>query len=267
MSPLQLSDRHPKVALYLEAYTPLVEEWFQALRDSDALTELRHTAPGRDLVDNLQRLDQLFRDLVDGMFAHPTPVLERAVAVVAVHREAVVWEDQLVPRPGAGAEELAASLRHKFKRNISLALLEALICLESALTYAREAQGLSGAELADTLRGSTSMLASLSVLHDQQEMARMRQLTGDPTEIQHPKFTVADIVRGAFRIGLDKFRAVGPEGQRRIRFGSVPPHGVELASPTMKCPAHRLTNDEGQPLNNEFWALLVDIYRMSGRLG
>ncbi|AVT33252.1 hypothetical protein C6361_31680 [Plantactinospora sp. BC1] len=252
--------------MYLEAYTPLVEEWFSALRVSSGLRELRQDGPGRDLVENLQRLDQLFRDLVDGMFAHPTPVLERAVAVVAAHREAVVWEDQLVPSPGAGAEELAASLRHKFKRNISLALLEALICLESALSYGRDTLGLSGETLERTLRGSTSMLASLSVLHDQQEMARMRQLTGDPTEIQHPRFTVADIVRGAFRIGPDKFRAVGPEGQQRIRFGSVPPHGVEVTSPTMKCPAHRLTNEEGQPLNNELWALLVDVYRMSGRL-
>ncbi|WP_203862575.1 hypothetical protein [Plantactinospora mayteni] len=252
--------------MYLEAYTPLVEEWFSALRDSDALTELRRTAPGRDLVDNLQSLDQLFRDLVDDMFADPTPVLERAVTVVGAHQDAVVWEDQLVPRPGAGAEELAASLRHKFKRNISLAMLEALICLESALTYGRETLGLAGAELERTLRASTSMLASLSVLHDQQETARMRQLTGDPTEIQHPRFTVADIVRGAFRIGPDKFRAVGPEGQRKIRFGSVPPHGVEVPSPTMKCPAHRLTNDDGQPLNNEFWALLLDVYQMSGRL-
>ncbi|WP_422773706.1 hypothetical protein ACN28C_12895 [Plantactinospora sp. WMMC1484] len=266
MSPQQVSDRHPKVALYLEAYTPLVEEWFSVLRDSEALTELRRTAPGRDLVDNLQRLDQLFRGLVDDLFAHPSPVLEHALAVVAEHRTAVVWEDQLVPRPGAGADELAASLRHKFKRNISLALLEALICLESALTYGRECLGLSGEALEQTLRGSTSMLASLSVLHDQQETARMRQLTGDATEIQHPRFTVADIVRGAFRIGFDKFRAVGPAGQQRIRFGSVAPHGVELSSPTMKCPAHRLTNEEGQPVNNDFWALLVDVYRMSGRL-
>ncbi|GIG92784.1 hypothetical protein [Plantactinospora endophytica] len=266
MSPHQLSDRHPKVALYLEAYTPLVEEWFQALRASDGLRELRRTAPGRDLVGNLERLDLLFRDLVDDLFDRPAPVLGQAVAVVAEHRAAVVWEDQLVPPPDAGAEELAASLRHKFKRNISLALLEALICLESALTYGRQTLGLSGEALERTLRDSTSMLASLSVLHDQQEVARMRQLTGDPTEIQHPRFTVADIVRGAFRIGPDKLRAVGPAGQQKIRFGSVAPHGVELSSPTMKCPAHRLTNDEGQPLNNELWGLLVDVYRMSGRL-
>ncbi|MFY1687269.1 hypothetical protein [Plantactinospora sp. WMMB782] len=266
MSSRQLSDLHPKVALYLEAYTPLVEEWFSALRVSGALTELRRAAPGRDLVDNLQSLDQLFRDLVDAMFAHPTPVLEHALAVVAAHRGAVVWEDQMVPRADAGTAELAASLRHKFKRNISLALLEALICLESALAYGREGLGLTGAALEQTLRGSTSMLASLSVLHDQHEVARMRQLTGDPTEIQHPRFTVADIVRGAFRIGPEKFRAVGPEGQRKIRFGSVAPQDIELSSPTMKCPAHRLTNDEGQPLNNELWALLVDVYRLSGRL-
>lgn len=262
----QLSNRHPKVALYLEVYTPLVEKWFQALRDSSALTELLIAAPKRDLVDNLERLDLFFRDLVDGLFDQPGTIMDQALTVVAEHRDAVVWEDQMVPRAGAGAAELATSLRHKFKRNISLAMLEALICLEGALAYGRTVAGLSGAELESTLRASNALLASLSVLHDEQEMVRMRHLTGDPTEIQHPRFTVADIVGGAFRIDSDKFRIVGPEGQRKIRFGSVPPSGLVPSSPTMKCPAHRLTNANGQPLNDDFWDLLVKIYRLSGRL-
>ncbi|MFC6021831.1 hypothetical protein ACFP2T_37415 [Plantactinospora solaniradicis] len=266
MSHQQLSYRHPKAALYLEVYTPLVEVWFETLRDSFALTELRRAAPGRDLVDNLQRLDLLFRDLVDGLFARPGTILDHAIAVVAEHRDAVVWEDQMVPAPGADATELAASLRHKFKRNISLAMLEALICLESALAYGRDTVGLSGQALETTLRASTPLLASLSVLHDEQEMVRMRHLTGDPREIQHPRFTVADIAGGAFRIAPDKFRIVGPEGQRKIRFASVPPSGLVPSTPTMKCPAHQLTNDNGQRLNDELWDLLVDIYRLSGRL-
>jgi hypothetical protein len=263
----QLSYRHPKVALYLEAYMPLVEKWFQALRDSFALTELRLAAPERDLVDNLERLDLLFRDLVDDLFDQPGTIMDQALTVVAEHRDAVVWEGQLVPPVGADTAELAASLRHKFKRNISLAMLEALICLEGALAYGRDVAGLSGAELESTLRGSKALLASLSVLHDEQEMVRMRHLTGDPTEIQHPTFTVTDIVGGAFRIAPDKFRLVGPEGQRKIRFASVPPSGLVPSSPTMKCPAHRLTNANGQPLNDEFWDLLVEIYGCSGRLG
>lgn len=262
----QLSYRHPKAALYLEAYAPLVAEWFDMLRDSFALAELRRTAPSRDLVENLQRLDLVFREVVDGMFDRPTAVLERAIKVVIEHRDEVVWEGQLVPRPGADATEMATSMRHKFKRNISLALLEALICLESALAYGRDAMGLSGEALERTLLVSTALLASLSVLHDEQETVRMRQLTGDPREIKHPRFTVDDIVAGAFRIGSEKFRAVGAEGQQRIRFGSVPPESVALSSPTMKCPAHRLTNVGGEPLNNEFWALLLEIYRLSGRL-
>ncbi|MBE1492862.1 hypothetical protein [Plantactinospora soyae] len=262
----QLSYRHPKAALYLEVYTPLVEEWFQALRDSFALTELRSTAPERDLVDNLQRLDLLFRDLVDGLFARPSAILDHAIAVVAEHRDAVVWEDQVVPVPGADATELATSLRHKFKRNISLAMLEALVCLESALAYGRDTVGLSGQALEATLRGSTPLLASLSVLHDEQEMVRMRHLTGDPREIQHPRFTVTDIVGGAFRIAPDRFRTIGPEGQRKIRFASVPPSRLVPSTPTMKCPAHQLTDEKGRPLNDEFWDLLVDIYRLSGRL-
>lgn len=245
---------------------PLVEDWFQALRDSLALTELQDAAPGRDLVDNLQRLDLFFRDLVDGLFDRPGGLLERAITVVAEHRDAIVWEDQMVPGPDADATELTVSLRHKFKRNISLAMLEALICLESALTYGRDIVGLSGPTLETTLRHSTALLASLSVLHDEQEMVRMRHLTGDPTEIQHPRFTVADIVGGAFRIAPDRFRIVDSAGQRKIRFASVPPSGLVPSTPTMKCPAHRLTNESGQPLNDEFWDLLVDIYRLSGRL-
>jgi hypothetical protein len=262
----QLSYRHPKAVLYLEAYTPLVEHWFHALRASTALAELRATAPTRDLLKNLERLDLLFRAVVDDLFDRRGPVLEHALAVVAEHRDAVVWTDQMVPRPGADIVELTASLRHKFKRNISLALLEALICLESALVYGRGTLQLTGAELEETLRRSTALLASLSVLHDEQEMARMRYLTGDPREIQHPTFTVADILGGAFRIPPDKFRVVGADGARRIRFASVPPSGITPDSPTMKCPAHRLTNEDGQPLNNEFWELLVDIYRDSGQL-
>ncbi|MBF9133103.1 hypothetical protein I0C86_29685 [Plantactinospora sp. S1510] len=266
LSHQQLSYRHPKAALYLEVYTPLVEAWFEALRASTALTELRGAAPDRDLVDNLQRLDLLFRDLVDGLFDRPGAVLDHSMAVVAEHRDAVVWEDQMVPSTGAGAAELAASLRHKFKRNISLAMLEALICLESALAYGRDAVGLSGQALETTLRASTPLLASLSVLHDEQEMVRMRHLTGDPREIQHPRFTVADIAGGAFRIAPDKFRIVGPEDQRKIRFASVPPSRLVPSTPTMKCPAHQLTNENGQRLNDELWDLLVDIYRLSGRL-
>ena len=94
----------------------------------------------------------------------------------------------------------------------------------------------------------------------------MRHLTGSPTEIKHPTVSVGDIIGGAFRIEADKFRLVGSAGQEKIRFGSVPPSRLAPSSPTMTCPAHRLSNDEGQPLNNDFWDLLVDIYKLSGRL-
>ncbi len=266
LSPQQLSYQHPKVALYLEAYTPLVEQWFHALRACPALTELRATAQTRDVLGNVERLESLFRSIVDDLFDQGGAVLEHALAVVSEHRDAVVWTNQMVPRPGADLVELAASLRHKFKRNISLALMEALICLQSAIAYGRDTLGLAGAALEATLRRSTVLLASLSVLHDEQEVARMRYLTGDPREIQHPTFTVSDIVGGAFHIPADKFRVVGADGHQRIRFASVPPSGLVPTSPTMKCPAHRLTNEDGEPLNNELWDLLVDIYRDSGQL-
>lgn len=261
----QALSTHPKVTLYVEAYTPLVAEWFGLLQTSLALQKLRESAPDHELIDNLHRLDSVFRDLVDELLDRPSEVRDHAIAVVSRHRDAVVWEDQMVPAPDAGVAELTASLRHKFKRNISLAMLEALICLESALAYGRDVLGLRGDELADTLRRSTAMLASLSVLHDEQEVVRMRYLTGNPKEIQHPSVRITDVIDGTFRIGPDKFRVVGPPDQQRIRFGSVPPGGPVPDSPTMKCPAHRLTNEAGRPRNDDFWNVLVDIYQLSGR--
>ena len=115
LSPQQLSYQHPKVALYLEAYTPLVEQWFHALRACPALTELRATAQTRDVLGNVERLESLFRSIVDDLFDQGGAVLEHALAVVSEHRDAVVWTNQMCHGPEPTLVELAASLRHKFK--------------------------------------------------------------------------------------------------------------------------------------------------------
>jgi hypothetical protein len=265
MSVLHPAAKHPKEVLYDEVYDPLVRAWFQDLNASEQLVILLREAPDHDLVENLERFNTLFHDLVENGSVDTTATSAEVARTLGENREHMLWEDQMTPGPEATTEELMASFRHKIKRNISLAAIEAIICLESAIRYAREVLGLTGAELAATLRRSTMLPASLAALHDEREKVRMQYLTGTSEEIMYPAVNYADVVSGRFRIDDDKFMTIGLPGQQKIRFRKPPPDNLVLDSPTMMCPAQRLNNEHDVPLNNEFWDLLIDIYQASGR--
>lgn len=265
MSAKNPAPTHPKEFLYGEAYDPLVRAWFGELHSSAAVRHLLDDAPGHDLVENLQRLDALLHELVESDSLRAAATSARVTEAVSTHRAHIIWEDQLPPPPDASPAELMASFRHKLKRNISLAAIEATIVLESALRYARHVLHLTGDTLEATLRDSTVLPASLAALHDEREKVRMRYLTGCAQEIMYPAVGFADVVAGRFRIDDDKFTSVHANGRIRIRFRRGPREDVSLPSPTMICPAQRLNNADDKPLNNDFWHLLIDIYRASGR--
>nr|MDT0662275.1 hypothetical protein [Micromonospora sp. DSM 115978] len=266
MSILHPTARHPKVVLYDVVYDPLVVAWFTELRESPELARLLREAPTRDVVQNLERLDAIFHHLVDAGSVRRTAAAEHVAATLEEHRDHLIWEGQMPPAPDASRDELMASFRHKLRRNISLAALEALICLESAIRYARDTLGLSGPELTATVRRSTMLAASLAALHDLREKTRMHHLIGSTEEIMYPNVGYADVVGGRYRIDDDKFTVIGPPGGQKLRFRKGPPDATVLDSPTIMCPAQRIDNAHGEPLNNEFWYLLVDVYRASGRL-
>jgi hypothetical protein len=266
MSALNSATQHPKELLYAEVYDPLVMVWFDQLRSAMAVELLLCEAPTRDVVDNLERLDALFHELVDSDAVRAAATSERISQTVTTHRDHMLWEDQMAPGPDAGPAEVMASFRHKLKRNISLAALEAVICLHSALRYARQELHLGGDELEATLRRSTVLAASLAALHDEREKVRMQYLTGSTEEIMYPAVGFADVVAGRFAIGADMFTTVGLKGQLKIRFRRSPQDKLTLPSPTMMCPAQRLDDARGEPLNNYFWGLLVDVYKFSGEL-
>jgi hypothetical protein len=153
------------------------------------------------------------------------------------------------------------------KRNISLGVIEALICLESAYHFGRDKLGLTGDALAETLRRSRQLYGSLALLHDEQEMARLTFLTGRAGYLMYPEVDFPDVIGGDIRIPFDKFAETGPVEARRLRFVTPPVHDAVLDSPTKRCPAHRFRSDR-QPeltLNDVLWDLLIDIYRRSGR--
>lgn len=286
---------HPKDVLYDQVYDPLTRIWFRELEDSLERKELLAEAPKHDLLENLLRLDEVFRVCVDrsldSLGAKADDILgtmdtHRIVEKVGDHRQHVMWANEEVPEEGAGPEQIRASLSHKLKRNISLGALEAVICLESALEYGRDKLGLTGDVLADTLRRSRQLYGSLAYLHDEQEWARLKFLTNKSGYLRYTDGAVKVqgqgdghgaapvsykqvIVDREYQIPFDKFVVIGSPEALRLRFVSAPaqPDPASLDSPIKRCPAQRLRRAEGatEVLNDVLWDLLIDIYRLSHR--
>jgi hypothetical protein len=180
----------------------------------------------------------------------------------------VWWMGYMTPGPEAGPEELRASLGGKLKRNISLGVVEALICLESAYHYCRQAPlHLTGEALAATLRRSRQLYASLALLHDEQERERLTFLTGIEGYLTYPTVDYHHVIGGQVRVPPDKFLVAGTAEEPRVRFVIPPLHSAVLDSPTKRCPAHRLRSAQHpeMALNDVLWDLLIEIYRQSGR--
>jgi len=259
---------HPKDVLYNGVYDPLTIAWFAALAESTEPADLLAEAPRHDLVTNLLRFNDLFHRLVDislnGM--HQKEV-DDIVAIVKKYRNNVQWMGHNEPGLDTDDDGIRASLSDKLKRNISLGVIEALICLESAYIYCDKELGLTGELLAETLRRSRQLYASLALLHDDQERERLTELTGVSGYLEYPKINYHNVINGDITIAVDKFLATGSGNWLRLRFVSAPIPAIPLDSPTKRCPAHRFRSSE-QPelmLNDVLWDLLIEIYRGSGR--
>jgi hypothetical protein len=267
MSTVALVDDHPKSVLYNHAYDPLTEAWFNALNESPQVKALLDEAPRRDLVTTLQLFNGLFHALVNVSLESLYAKADDIVTIVSKRRNEVLWAGHMAPGADADNEQIRDSLRHKMMRNISLGVIEALICLESAYAFGRDELGLGGTALADVLQRSRQLYASLAVLHDEQERVRLTFLTGIDSHLMYPKVDYHDVIGGSVRIASDKFIVAGPPEARRLRFISPPAHSVQVDSPVKRCPAQRLrsAHHDGLTLNDVLWDLLIAIYRQSGR--
>jgi hypothetical protein len=260
---------HPKDALYDEVYGPFTVVWFDELDQSPRRAMLLAEAGRHDLLHNLEELNSLIHELVDASFDALGDKLEYMLAVVRRYRDHVLWEGQKTPVFDAKDEQIRAALNHKLKRNFSMGAIETVICLEAATTFCKEQLGLSGRLLANVLRLSGQLGASLALLHDQQEQHRLHFLTGEEGYLQYPEVTFADVIAGGrYRIPPEMFVVVGSGDDLRVRFVS---HRVEpgpFQTPIKRCPAYNFPSsyDRSVPLNEDLWRLIVDIYRLSGRL-
>jgi hypothetical protein len=157
-------------------------------------------------------------------------------------------------------------LLDKLKRNVSLGVIEALICMESARRYGQAGLALTGEELERLLRRSRNLYASLAVLHDDQEQLRLRALVGTGQGVAYPRTDFPDVLNGAVVVPPDRLVVTGRDDGLRLRFVSA--HLPVIAgSPTKRCPAQRFHTPDGACLlNDSLWDLLIDVYRRSGRL-
>ncbi|WP_433056217.1 hypothetical protein [Dactylosporangium sp. CS-033363] len=251
--------------LYSNVYIPLTEAWFAALAASPAKDELLRRASERDLLESLERLNALCRQLV------VETIDDAMVAAAYGQRDAIHWMDgdwAEPPGPDPTLEQIRVALGNKLRRNISLGVLEAVLCLESACRYGRDELELSGEPLRRTLLGSRQLYASLAVLHDQQERERLSFLTGLTGYLEYPANDYPHVILGKLAIQSDKFiRTDTPDGPR-IRFVTSKLSRIDEAvqGPTMRCPAHRPSGGEtGETYNDILWNLLIDIYQRSGR--
>jgi len=257
---------HPKDVLYDGAYDPLTSAWFEALAKSPERQRLLDEIPSHDLIAVLERFNRLFHQLVDDCLAGMNG-RDELVEIVSRHREHVLWAGHMAPGTDADVKEVATSLGRKMKRNISLGVIEALICLESAYVFCRDKLGLRGSAMAETLRRSRQLYKSLAVLHDEQEKSRLMFLTGISGYLAFPEHDWAAVITGRIQVTPDKFLVSGPDDALRLRFVTPPVQDIVLDSPVRRCPAHRLPSaeDPGMSLNDVLWDLLIDIYRRAGR--
>lgn len=244
---------HPKDVLYREAYDPATEEWFGLL----AAAELPSTE-GQHLLARVLRANDLFHDLVDDVMHARSPAIAHALDVVAEYASSVVWAGQNVPPAAATAGDIEFSFRHKLKRNISLAMQEGLLVLESAHAFL-ETLGMRGEEARRAMERSYRLVGGLASVHDEREIALLKRLRRRGDEVSYPQVSFARILQGEFRIPADNFMAVDRRGGRSVAFVKVDLPHVNLHSPTMVCPAHRLRRD-GRRLNETFWELLVNVF-------
>lgn len=259
---------HPKSLLYEKVYVPVTVGWFAALKSSPVKDDLLANAGEYGLRQTLEAFNELCRSLVDEL------VTDEMVRSAHGWREAILWMDgdwrhsDEAPGPDPTLAQLRMSLEAKLRRNISLGVLEAVLCLESACEFARRDLGLRGDTLRDTLQGSRQLYASLAVLHDKQERERLSFLTGISGYLEYPAYNYSHVIGGELRIPAEKFVAARTADGWRIRFVRHQVGRIDEAAdgPAMRCPAHRPSADRaGSTYNDVLWDLLIGIYQRSGR--
>jgi hypothetical protein len=258
---------HPKVSLYEHVYDPLVTAWFAALGASPELKLLLDCVPERDLVTNLRAFNDLCYALMEDCVSRQADNGGELITTVNELHDHVLWADHQVPDPDAGPDALMLSICEKMKRNLSMGVIEALICLESACRFGRSHLKLDGSALTRVLLRSRQLYTSLSALHDEQEKIRLMFLTGINGYLSYPEHNYAAVAEGHLTIEADKFIVVGSGDDLRLRFVTSPVSAAILDSPALRCPAHRLRSDvePDKTINDILWRLLIDIYQRIGR--
>jgi len=250
----------PKDVLYARVYDPLTREWFAALDRSAEAADLVRAASDRGVLETMLDLNKVFHGLVDEVLSHPQVDSATMIATTKEHQEHVLWVGHAAPLPDADQDEVRHSLGAKMKRNISLGVVEALICLQSGYNCG-QAKGFSGDRLEGLLRRSRQLYASLAILHDDQEQVRLQQLAGITGFLMYPDTDYADALDGTVTIGPEHFQLAGTREEPRLRFKTSPVPMPPVDSPIKRCPAQRLKAADGRPLNDGLWDLLIDVYR------
>lgn len=259
--------RHPKDVLYDKVYDPVTRAWFVELDHYPRLTELLDEAPRFDLLRNLNELNSLFHEVVDRCFDNLGPRADSMVEVVRRYRKHVLWEGQMTPGLFAGNKKIIAAISNKIKRNISMGAVEAVICLEGAIAYGKDKLGLDGQALAEVMKRSLQLCASLALLHDEQEQHRLQFLTGEDGYLKYPDVSFDHVILGGrYKISTAKYEDLGSDDNLQLKFVGNRAHPGPFTSPIRRCPAQRLSH-QGKVLNEKLWHLLVEIYHLSGRLG
>jgi hypothetical protein len=190
------------------------------------------------------------------------------VRVARERRADVLWVGGEGPGPDPGDAEVRACLAAKLRRNISLGVLEAVLCVDSAGHCARDRLGLAGDELRGALRRSRGLCAGLAALHDDQECQRLTYLTGRPGPLEYPAVDYPDVLAGRVRIAAGRFVAVRHPHGPRLRFVSRPAGPLDpAAGPAMRCPAQqRRPAGSGATVNDALWDLIVELFGRAGHL-
>jgi hypothetical protein len=251
-----------KLALYADVYDPFTVNGFIALGRSNDKADILAKAHDRGLDATIQSFNDLFRRVATDSLAEVGPAL--MVARVQELHQYVFWSGDEDPGDAPNPVAVHGSLVAKLQRNISLGLLETILCLESGYHFAHDVLGLTGADLAATLKRSRQLYGSLAVLHDNDERERVAWLTGRSEPIEYPEVGFSDVISGEVRIPFDKFLTGGTPGPPQLRFVRAPFKTIKQSSPTMRCPAHR--NGPGdRTWTDSMWHTLIEIYDRVGR--
>lgn len=259
---------HPKHALYAHVYEPLTLAWFREFdraRDGQIGDILAKPDP---LLAMLLNLNQLFHDLVGRAVDRLDEVeLNRMVAIVRRYNAEVMWMGYRAPADYT-FDSIRTSLIAKLQRNISMGVIEAVLCLEAACRFAAESDPeRRGRRLRGLLERSRQLYVSLAVLHDSHEQERFRELTGADDFLKYPATDYHHVLAGDVAIASRHLVEVGERDERSLRFRTAPRRSRIGASPVKKCPAQRLRigGHGSPPLNDRLWDLLIEAYDRCGR--